>query len=95
MPWRDARKISDRVGQAGTGSPPAVALDRLVAQLPPDLVLNTDESNAVAWLAIEPADHPLPPIPQNTVSAGPFYIVWIGAEVGSIRSEQWPYQMAK
>jgi len=72
----------------------AVALNGFIAQLPPDLLLNTDESKAVAWLAIEPADHPWPPIPQKDVSAGPFYIVWTGAEVGSIRSEQWPYQMA-
>ncbi len=41
----------------------AVALNGFVAQLPPDLVLNTDESRAVAWLAIEPADQPWPPIP--------------------------------
>jgi mono/diheme cytochrome c family protein len=73
----------------------AVALNGFIAQLPPDLVLNSDASKAIAWLAIEPADHPWPPIPEKDVSAGPFYIVWTGAEVGSIRSEQWPYQMAK
>jgi len=73
----------------------AVALDGFIAQLPPDLVLNTDNSKAVAWLAIEPADHPWPPIPGKDTSAGPFYIVWTGGEVGSIRSEQWPYHIAK
>jgi mono/diheme cytochrome c family protein len=73
----------------------AVTLDGFIAQLPPDLLLNTDESKAVAWLAIEPADHPWPPIPQKDTRAGPFYIVWTGAAVGTIRSEQWPYQMAK
>jgi hypothetical protein len=85
---------------AGMTIPPdsvleAVALDGFTAQLPPGLVLNTDERKAVAWLAIEPADHLWPPIPEKAVSAGPFYIVWTGADVGSIRSEQWPYQMAK
>ena len=35
----------------------AIALDGFIAQLPLDLVLNSDESKAVAWLAIEPADH--------------------------------------
>ena len=85
---------------AGMTLPPdsvieAVALDGFVAQLPPDLMLNTDNSKAVAWLAIEPADHPWPPIPGSDTSAGPFYIVWTGAEVGSIRSEQWPYHVAK
>jgi mono/diheme cytochrome c family protein len=85
---------------AGTTLPPdsvleAVTLDGFIAQLPPDLVLNTDAAKAVAWLAIEPADRPWPPIPGKDASAGPFYIVWTGAAVGTIRSEQWPYQMAK
>jgi mono/diheme cytochrome c family protein len=85
---------------AGMTLPPdsvieAVALDGFIAQLPPDLVLNTDNSKAVAWLAIEPANHPWPPIPGKDTSAGPFYIVWTGAEVGSIRSEQWPYHVVK
>jgi hypothetical protein len=48
-----------------------------------------------AWLAFEPAEQPWPPIQEKDGSAGPFYIVWTGAEVGSIRSEQWPYQVAK
>ena len=73
----------------------AVALNGFVAQLPPDLLLNPDEHKAVAWLAIELAEHPWPPLPKKDESAGPFYIVWTGAEVGSIRSEQWPYQLAK
>jgi hypothetical protein len=69
----------------------AIALDGFIAQLPLDLVLNKDESEAVAWLAIEPADHPWPPVPEKNASAGPFYMVWTDAEIGSIRSEQWPY----
>src|ERR1043166_7107156 len=73
----------------------AVTLDGFIAQLPSDLILNTDEGKAIAWLAIEPADHPWPPIPKKDASAGPFYIVWTGAAVGEVRSEQWPYQMAK
>jgi hypothetical protein len=48
----------------------AVALNGFVAHLPPDLLLNTDESKAVAWLAIEPAEHPWPPIPGKDQSAG-------------------------
>jgi mono/diheme cytochrome c family protein len=85
---------------AGMTLPPdnvieAVALDGFVAQLPPDLVLDIDESKTVAWLAIEPADHPWPAMPRKDTSAGPFYIVWTGADVGSIRSEQWPYHVAK
>jgi mono/diheme cytochrome c family protein len=73
----------------------AAALDGFIAQLPPAPVLNTDNSKAVAWLAIEPADQPWPPIPGSNTSAGPFYIVWTGPDVRSIRSEQWPYHLAK
>ena len=72
-----------------------VALDGFAAQLPLDLVTNTDPANAVAWLAIEPAGAPWPPLPGKTASAGPFYIVWTGAAVATVRSEQWPYQVAK
>jgi len=94
------RAVSAASLLAGMTFPPdsvieAVALDGFIAQLPSDLVFNTDKSKAVAWLAIEPADHPWPPIPGKDMSAGPFYMVWTGAEVGSVRSEQWPYQMAK
>jgi mono/diheme cytochrome c family protein len=85
---------------AGMTVPPdsvieAVTLDGFIAQLPPDLILNTDAGKAVAWLAIEPTEHPWPKIPGKDASAGPFYIVWAGAAVGTIRSEQWPYQLAK
>ncbi len=73
----------------------AVALDGFIAQLPLDLVLNTDDGKAVAWLAIEEPDHPWPKIPFKDATAGPFYIVWTGTEAASIRSEQWPFQMAK
>ena len=72
-----------------------VALDGFAAQLPLDLVTNTDPAKAVAWLAIEPADAPWPPLPGKTASAGPFYIVWTGAAAATVRSEQWPYQVAK
>jgi mono/diheme cytochrome c family protein len=72
-----------------------IALDGFAAQLPLDLVTNTNPARAVAWLAIEPADAPWPPLPGKTASAGPFYVVWTGAAVATIRSEQWPYQVAK
>jgi mono/diheme cytochrome c family protein len=73
----------------------SVALDGFAAQLPLDLLTNTDPAKAVAWLAIEPADSPWPPLPGKTASAGPFYILWTGASAATIRSEQWPYQLAK
>lgn len=73
----------------------SVALDGFAAQLPLDILTNTNPANPIAWLAIEPADMPWPPLPGKAVSAGPFYIVWTGASVATIRSEQWPYQLAK
>jgi mono/diheme cytochrome c family protein len=73
----------------------AVAADGFVAQLPLDLILNTDPVKPVAWLAIEPADKPWPNLPDKSVSAGPFYVVWTGPLEGNVRSEQWPFQLAK
>jgi len=73
----------------------AVATDGFAAQLPLDLVTNTDLAKAVAWLAIETDEAPWPPLPGKTTSAGPFYIVWTGATAATIRSEQWAYQVAK
>jgi mono/diheme cytochrome c family protein len=73
----------------------AVAVDGFVAQIPLDLMLGTDPNKAVGWVAIEPADRPWPKIPGRTYTAGPFYIVWTGAEAGSVRSEYWAYQAAK
>lgn len=72
-----------------------VAVDGFAAQLPLGLVTNTDPAKAVAWLAIEPADAPWPQMPGKTASAGTFYIVWTGAAAATIRSEQWPYHVAK
>jgi mono/diheme cytochrome c family protein len=85
---------------AGLNPPPdsvieAVALDGFAAQLPLDLITNTDPTKPVALLAIEPGDFPWPPLPGKTASAGPFYIVWTGASASTIRSEQWPYQVAR
>jgi mono/diheme cytochrome c family protein len=73
----------------------AVAADGFAAQIPLDLVLNTDPSKSIAWVAIEPADRPWPKISRKGYTAGPFYIVWTGADVARIRSEYWAYQLAK
>lgn len=72
-----------------------VARDGFVAHVPLDLVTNTDPAKAVAWLAIEPAGAPWPNLSGKTESAGPFYIVWTGAQAKSVSSEQWAYQVAK
>ncbi|TXH36564.1 MAG: cytochrome c [Rhodospirillaceae bacterium] len=70
-----------------------VASDGFVAQLPLDLVVNTDPTKAVAYVAIEDPAKPWPALPNKKISAGPFYIVWLGDGAASVRSEQWPYQV--
>jgi len=73
----------------------ARATDGFAAQLPMDLVRNRDSATAVAWLAVEDPAQPWPKLPGKSVSAGPFYLVWVGKEAASVRSEQWPYQIAQ
>jgi mono/diheme cytochrome c family protein len=73
----------------------SVALDGFAAHIPLDLIMNIDPAKPIAWLAIEPAGAPWPNLPGKPSSAGPFYIVWTGAAANTIRSEQWPYQLAK
>jgi mono/diheme cytochrome c family protein len=73
----------------------ARATDGFAAQLPMDLVRNRDPATAVAWLAVEDPAQPWPKLPGKPVSAGPFYLVWVGREAASVRSEQWPYQIAQ
>ncbi|TSD87434.1 c-type cytochrome [Mycobacterium sp. KBS0706] len=85
---------------AGLTPPPdtvieAIATDGYAAQLPADQILSTDPKLVIAWVAIEPADAPWPTLPEKTVSAGTFYLVWTGDQAATVRSEQWPYQMAK
>ena len=71
-----------------------VATDGFVTLLPPDLVFTKNDTASVPYLAIEPVDEPWPVIPGKTVSAGPFYVVWLKPELSGVRSEQWPYGVA-
>ena len=69
----------------------AAAQDGFVTQLPRDLVYGNDD--IVAYMAIEVADTPWPPIPGKDKSAGPFYIVWLGDQASSVPIMKWPYQV--
>jgi mono/diheme cytochrome c family protein len=69
----------------------AAAQDGFVTQLPRDLVYANDD--IVAYMAIEVADTPWPPIPGKDKSAGPFYIVWLGDQASSVPIMKWPYQV--
>jgi mono/diheme cytochrome c family protein len=86
------RAVPLRALLAGTGRDKADtiefrATDGFVAQIPRALI----DGRAVPWLAIEDPAHPWPALPGKRVSAGPFYLVWRGAERGGVSSEQWPY----
>jgi hypothetical protein len=69
----------------------AAAQDGFVTQLPRDLVYSND--GIVAYMAIEVADTPWPPIPGKDKSAGAFYIVWVGHQASSVPTMNWPYQV--
>ncbi len=69
-----------------------VARDGFVAEIPAALVWN--ERGSSAWLAIEDADAPWPPLPGKVASAGPFYLVWTHPQAARIGPERWPYQLA-
>jgi mono/diheme cytochrome c family protein len=70
----------------------AVARDGFVAQLPHDLIEGRNQE-AVPYVAIETADAPWPLVPGKDASAGPFYIVWLGARASTVPAVDWPYQV--
>jgi mono/diheme cytochrome c family protein len=72
----------------------ATATDGFVAQIPLDLVRKGASGGSVAWLAVEDATGPWPPLPGKNFSAGPFYLVWADPQRSGVGTEQWPYQVA-
>jgi mono/diheme cytochrome c family protein len=72
-----------------------VAADGFAATLPVAALLEHG-GGAVAYLAVEPADAPWPPLKAGqAASAGPFYLVWLRPEKGAITPAQWPYQIVR
>ncbi|MEH2553724.1 mono/diheme cytochrome c family protein [Bradyrhizobium algeriense] len=69
----------------------AVAQDGCVTQFPRDLIYAND--CIVAYIAIEAADRPWPPILGKDKSAGAFYVVWLGDQASSVPTMMWPYQI--
>ncbi|WP_188394316.1 cytochrome c [Oxalicibacterium flavum] len=63
--------------------------DGFVANIPGELF----RSAAQAWIAIEPATRPWPPLKEDGPSAGAFYLVWLQPEQGGVSPEQWPFQI--
>jgi mono/diheme cytochrome c family protein len=72
-----------------------VAADGFAASVPATLLLAQTEDAPRAYLAIEPANAPWPPLKADAkATAGPFYLVWVRTDRGRISPEQWPYQIA-
>jgi hypothetical protein len=69
--------------------------DGFVAQIPPALVIRGASGGAVAWLAVEDPAHPWSPLPHQSISAGPFYLIWEHPERSGVTSEQWPYGVVR
>ena len=68
----------------------ARATDGFVSQLPRALI----DGAAEPWVAVEEPARPWPALPGKTVSAGPFYLVWLNPERAGVSAEQWPYALA-
>lgn len=72
-----------------------MAWDGFAAVLSADLLLNTDETRAIGYLAIEDPSEPWPELADGTGSAGPYYLIWRNAEASGIVPEQWPYRVTR
>lgn len=70
--------------------------DGFAASIPAGLLLAATEDAPRAYVAIEPASAPWPPLKAGAKeTAGPFYLVWLRTDRGRISPEQWPYQIAR
>jgi mono/diheme cytochrome c family protein len=71
----------------------ARATDGFASQIPLALVEKAGAGGSSAWIAVEDAAAPWPPLPGKTVSAGPLYLVWEHPERSKVGPELWPYQL--
>jgi len=69
------------------------ATDGFSSVLSKDLILNTADNKAIAYLAIERPDHKWPLLKSGKSTAGPFYLVWKNQKLSSIGTEEWPYKL--
>lgn len=82
-------------GTAPDDSVRIVAADGYTTTLPAAALLARDGAT-IAYLAVEPADAPWPPLKAGEAgSAGPFYLVWTRPENAPTASEQWPYRIVR
>jgi len=72
-----------------------LAGDRVVATQPAAPLL-AQGADAAAYLAIEPADAPWPPLKAGErATAGPFHLVWMKGDKGVMTPALWPIQITR
>ena len=70
-----------------------LAGERLAATVPAAMLLAPGSG---AYLAIEPADAPWPPLKTGeAATAGPFHLVWLRADKSTIAAELWPARITR
>ncbi|MEX2525058.1 MAG: cytochrome c [Gammaproteobacteria bacterium] len=70
-----------------------MATDGFTSPMDAALVMNSDEDNSIAYLAIEDPDNQWPPHRSGKGTSGPFYLFWINPELSGISREEWPYKV--
>ena len=82
-------------GMAADGSVRFAAADGYATTLPAAPLLERT-GPTIAYLAVEPADAPWPPLKAGVAkSAGPFYLVWTHPAKVTVDAGQWPYQITR
>lgn len=71
----------------------ARASDGYASQIPSALVTKSSVGGAVPWIAVEDPAASWPKLPGQTVSAGPFYLVWENPERSDVGDAQWPFSL--
>lgn len=71
----------------------ARASDGYASQIPKALLTKSSAGGSVAWIAVEDPAAPWPKLPGQTVSAGPFYLVWENPERSGVGDAQWPFSL--
>jgi mono/diheme cytochrome c family protein len=70
------------------------ATDNFSIGIPARLLLDGNPAEVQAFIAIEDPAAPWPPLPNQTTSAGPFYMIWKLGPGARVSSEYWGYHLA-
>lgn len=78
-----------------------ISSDEFAALVPAADLLHCTDKTAIAYLGVEPAQHPWPRLKYNnadqhnpeTKSAGPFQVIWVHPEKSYISNEYWAWKV--